>query len=52
MEAAGGRADQRGEPGLDVHVDVFERAVEGEAAGLDLGLHPLQAVRDRVRVLL
>ena len=37
---------------LDVHVDVFERAVEGEAAGLYLALHPVQALGDGVRVLL
>jgi len=32
-----GLADARGEAGLDVHVDVFQRGVEGELAGLDLG---------------
>ena len=52
VQPPGGRTDERGEPGLDVHVDVFQRAVEGEAAGLDLVLHPVQAVRDRVGVLL
>ena len=30
------RPDQLGEPALDVHVDVFERALELELAGLDL----------------
>ena len=47
-----GRADERGEPGFHVHVDVLERAVEGEGAGLDLLPHPVQALGDRVRVLL
>jgi hypothetical protein len=36
VQPAGGRADQLGEPGLDVHVDVFELAGEDEAARLDL----------------
>ena len=50
VQAAGGRADHRGEPGLDVHVDIFEGAVEGEGALLDLGPHAAEALRDRVRV--
>ena len=29
-------ADQLGKPALDVHMDVFERALERELAGLDL----------------
>jgi hypothetical protein len=40
VQAAAGLADVFGEPRLDVHVDVLERGVEREAAGLDL-------VRDR-----
>ena len=52
VQAAGSRADQRGKPCLDIHVDVFERAVEGKAAGLDLIPHPVQAVRDRDCVFL
>ena len=40
VQAPAGLADALGQPRLDVHVDVFERRVEGEASGLDL-------VRDR-----
>ncbi len=36
MQAAGGGADQFGEPRFDVHVHVFERALELEFALLDL----------------
>ena len=36
MQAPGGRPDQLGEPAFDVHVDVLQRALEGELAGLDL----------------
>ena len=36
VQPAGGRADQLAEPALDVHVDVFQRPLEGELAGLDL----------------
>ena len=31
VQPAGRRADDLGEPALDVHMDVFERAREGEA---------------------
>ena len=36
MQPPGGRPDQLGEPALDIHMDVFERALEGELAALDL----------------
>jgi len=36
MQPAGGRPDQLGKPALDIHVDVLERALEAEFAGLDL----------------
>ncbi len=36
VQPPGGRADQLGEPALHVHVDVLQRALEGELAGLDL----------------
>ena len=36
VQPPGGRPDQLGEPALDIHVDVLERALEGELAGLDL----------------
>ena len=36
VQAAGRGADQVLEPALDVHVDVFQRALERERAGLDL----------------
>src|SRR3954453_7481447 len=37
VKALAGLADAVGEPGLDVHVDVFEFVDEGEAACFDLG---------------
>ena len=40
VQPAAGLADALGQAGLDVHVDVFQRGIEREAAGLDL-------VRDR-----
>ena len=36
VQPPGRRPDQFGEPALDVHVDVLERALERELAGLDL----------------
>ena len=36
VQPPGGRPDQLGQPALDVHVDVLERALELELAGLDL----------------
>jgi len=36
MQAAGGGADERCKPRLDVHMDVFETAREFEIAALDL----------------
>ena len=36
VQPPGRRPDQLGEPALDVHVDVLERALEVELAGLDL----------------
>ena len=42
MQAAGGEPDLVLEIALDVHVDVFERTREREAAGLDLGLDLLE----------
>ncbi len=36
VQPAGGRADQRRQPRLDVHVDVFELARELEIAAFDL----------------
>ena len=36
VQPPGGRPDQLREPALDVHMDVLERALEGELAGLDL----------------
>ncbi len=35
MQPLAGLADAVGQPRLDVHVDVFQRDIEGEAAGLD-----------------
>ena len=36
VQTARRRADQLGQPGLDVHVDVFEGGGEGEGPALDL----------------
>ncbi len=36
VQPPGGRPDQLRQPALDVHVNVFERAVEGKGSGLDL----------------
>ena len=36
VQPAGGGADQLGQPALDIHMDVFERALEVEAALADL----------------
>ena len=36
MQPPGGRADQLGQPALDIHVDVLERALELERALADL----------------
>ena len=36
VQSPGGRSNQLGKPRLDVHVDVFERALEAKLAALDL----------------
>ena len=36
VQAPRGRPDEFREPALDIHVDVLERPLEGELAGLDL----------------
>ncbi len=36
VQPPGGSADQPGEAGFDIHVDVFQRTLEGEGAGFDL----------------
>ena len=45
------RADEVGEPLLDVHVDVFERPREREGAALDLGRDGLEPALDRGHIL-
>ena len=35
VQTPGGRPDEIGEPALDIHMDVFERAAEAERAALD-----------------
>ena len=50
VQAAGGRADQFGQAGLDVEVDVFERARECELARLDLDQHVAQPLGDGPRI--
>ena len=51
VQAAGGFADDFLEAGLDVHVDVFERGLELEPAGLDLSAHAVQPGLDGGAVL-
>jgi hypothetical protein len=46
----GGRADQLGQAGLHVHVDVLQRDLELEPAGLDLGQDGVEAADDRLDV--
>jgi hypothetical protein len=36
VQAAGRRADQIGQPAFDVHMNVFERALEFKFAAVDL----------------
>ena len=43
-------ADAFGQPRLDIHVDVFERAREGESARRDLVLDAVEPLGDRFRV--
>ena len=51
VQPAAGRADQLGEPRLDVEMDVLELGRELEAAGLDLLAHLLQPALDGTPVL-
>ena len=46
VEAAGGGTDGLGEARFDIHVNIFERAGEGELAGFDLGGDIFKALRD------
>ena len=51
VQSPGSLADHVGEAFLDVHVDVFKRAREGEGAPFDLRADARQSVIDRRRVL-
>ena len=51
VQPAGGRPDQLGEPALDIHVDVLERAREGEGPRLDLDSDRVEPASDRFGVL-
>jgi hypothetical protein len=46
VELAAERTNQLGEPALDRHVDVLVVLAELEAAGVELGPDPVQALRD------
>jgi hypothetical protein len=46
VQAAAGRANDLGQPALDVEVNVLELFGEGEAPGLDLCLNLVQAAHD------
>ena len=51
VQAPGGRPDELGEPALDIHVDVLERAREFEGPRLDFARDLVQAARDGLGVL-
>jgi hypothetical protein len=51
VQAPAGRADEVGQPALDVEMDVLELGRELEAAGLDLLAHPGQPSLDGAAVL-
>ena len=50
VQPAGGGADDLGEPALDVHMDVLERAREGEGARLDFALDLRETLGDGLGV--
>ena len=50
VQAPGGRTDDLGEAALDVHMDVFERAREGEGPRLDFALDLVETLGDGLRV--
>ncbi len=50
VQPAGGVADQFGQPGLHVHMDILKRPFEIEGAGLDLGQDLIQPGQDRFAV--
>ena len=52
MQLAGDRADQLGEPRLDIQMNVLERAHKVEFAGLDLGRDLVEAARDLIALFL
>ena len=51
MQSSGGRADEVGEPPLDVHVQVFQSRIPRKIAVFDLILHRTQAGDNAVRVV-
>ena len=52
MQLAGDRADQLGEPRLNIQMNVLERPGEVEFAGLDLGRDLVEAARDLIALFL
>ena len=48
VQSSGVLADELEEPGLDVHVDVFQRRIECERAGNDLQFDLIESLQDRV----
>ncbi len=50
VQPARGGADQLGQPALDIHVDVFERALEAEIALAHLGQDRVEALGDVLRI--
>ena len=52
MQLAGDRADQLGEPRLDIEMNVLERAHKVEFAGLDLSRDLVEATRDLIALFL
>ena len=51
VELAGDGTEVRPQPGLDVHVDVFERWIEGKAALLDLARNLIEPCHERVGLI-
>jgi hypothetical protein len=50
VQPSGRRSDQFGKPALDVHMDVFERALEVESALADLRQDGVEALGDVLRI--
>ena len=52
MQLLSGLADEFRQPGLDVHVDVFQRVGPFECARFDLGAYGLEAANHRIALFI